>query len=122
MQKRILLIEDDKIVSTALKESLSEAGFQVLQAFDGVAGLEMARKERPDLILLDLMLAKKHGFEVLKELKSSADTKDMRVVILSMLDSRDDLSKGMELGATSYIVKSQYALDQVVEELKTFFK
>lgn len=117
----IILIEDDEILSKVIYEELKEAGFNVLQAFDGEEGLKLATNRKSDLILLDLLLPKKHGFEILGELKKSSITKDIPVIILTMLGSDEDIKKGLKLGADDYIVKSQHAVAEIVEKIKDFF-
>lgn len=119
-QTKILLVEDDKILAKVLYEELSEAGFSVRQAFDGESVLAMAKEVKSDLILLDLILPKKHGFEVLAELKNSPKTAGIPVVILTMLGSDEDLKKGLQLGAEDYIVKSQHAVAEIIEKVKDF--
>ncbi|MBI5222056.1 MAG: response regulator, partial [Candidatus Magasanikbacteria bacterium] len=93
----------------------------VVNAFDGEAGLAAVGKEMPNLVLLDLVLPKKHGFEVLAELKKSPETRDVPVIILTMLGADDDIKKGFGLGADDYIVKSQHAVAEIVEKVKDFF-
>lgn len=119
-QTKILLVEDDKILAKVLYEELTEAGFSVRQAFDGESVLAMAKEVKSDLILLDLILPKKHGFEVLEELKNSPKTAGIPVVILTMLGSDEDLKKGLQLGADDYIVKSQHAVAEIIEKVKDF--
>jgi DNA-binding response OmpR family regulator len=118
---RVAIVEDDEILAKVIGTELSDAGFKVLQAFDGEAGLELVRKERPNLVLLDLVLPKKHGFEVLKELKKNPDTQDIPVIILTMLSEDDDIKKGLQLGASDYLVKSSHAIGEIVEKVKDFF-
>ena len=118
---KIVLIEDDEILSKVVSEELKEAGFDVARAFDGEAGLNLVKSKKPDLVLLDLILPKKHGFEVLQELKKSPPTKEIPVIILTMLGSDEDIKKGLELGANDYIVKSQHAVAEIIEKIKNFF-
>jgi DNA-binding response OmpR family regulator len=122
---KILLIEDDEVLSRMVHEELIEAGFESFQAFDGEVGLAMAREKHPDLIpdliLLDILLPKKNGFEVLEILKKLSETKAIPVVLLTMLGGDDDIKRGMQLGADAYIVKSQFALSEIVERVKTYF-
>lgn len=120
-KSKILVIEDDEILSRVLVEELSDVGFDVEHAEDGEAGLEKARSSKHDLILLDLILPKRHGFDVLEELKSSPDTQSTPVIILTMLGRDEDLKKGLELGANDYIVKSQHAVAEIIEKIKNFF-
>lgn len=117
---KIVLIEDDEILSKVLYTELSDAEFEVLTAFDGEAGLGLVKLQKPDLVLLDLVLPKKHGFEVLAELKKSADTARIPVLILTMLGSDEDIKRGLQLGANDYIVKSQHAVAEIIEKVKSF--
>lgn len=119
---KIVLIEDDEILAKVLREELLEAGFEVVNAYDGEEGLDFVRKEMPDLVLLDLVLPKKHGFEVLAELKKSPDTRNVPVIILTMLGADDDIKKGFGLGANDYIVKAQHAVAEITEKVKDFFE
>jgi DNA-binding response OmpR family regulator len=120
--KKIVLIEDDKILSKVVYEELKEADFDVSQAFDGEEGLKLATDKKPNLILLDLLLPKKHGFEVLEELKKSSVTNSVPVIILTMLGSDEDIKKGLKLGANDYIVKSQHAVSEIIDKVKKFFE
>lgn len=118
---KIVLIEDDEVLAKVLYEELYEAEFDVLQAFDGEEGLRMARSQKPDLVLLDLILPKKNGFDVLEELKKSPVTHNIPVIILTMLGRDDDIKKGLRLGANDYIVKSQHAVAEITEKVNNFF-
>lgn len=119
--QKIVLIEDDEILSKVLYSELTDAGFEVAQAFDGEAGLELVRSKRPDLVLLDLVLPKKHGFDVLAELKKSPETKSIPVIILTLLGEDEDIKKGLQFGANDYLVKSSHAIAEIVEKVKNFF-
>ncbi|MBU1046501.1 response regulator [Patescibacteria group bacterium] len=118
---KIVLIEDDEILSKVIKEELDEAGFKTYTAYDGEAGLKLVKSQKPNLVLLDLMLPKMHGFEVLENLKRSPETEDIPVIILTMLGSDDDIKKGLQLGANDYIVKSQHAVGEIIDSVKEFF-
>jgi len=118
---KIVLVEDDEILAKVLHEELVEAAFEVALAEDGEAGLTAVRKNMPNLVLLDLVLPKKHGFEVLAELKKAPETRDIPVIILTVLGADEDIKKGLELGANDYIVKSQHAVAEIVEKVKDFF-
>src|SRR3989344_7868855 len=120
--QKIILVEDDPILSKVLFEELKDAGFQVWQAFDGEAGLGLIQSKLPDLVLLDVMMPKKTGFEVLEELKKSPKTQRIPVIILSLLGADEDVKKGLQMGANDYIVKSQHAVAEVVEKVKSFFE
>jgi DNA-binding response OmpR family regulator len=119
--QKIVLVEDDEILSKVLFTELKDAGFEVSQAFDGEAGLELVRSKQPNLVLLDILLPKKQGFEVLEELKKSPTTKDIPVILLTMLGEDEDIKKGLRLGANDYLVKSSHAVAEIVEKVKNFF-
>ncbi|PIU42937.1 MAG: response regulator [Parcubacteria group bacterium CG_4_9_14_0_2_um_filter_35_11] len=116
--KKILFIEDEFTLQKSMGEFLEKAGFKIIQALDGEIGLNLAEKEKPDLILLDLILPKISGFEVLKRLKENKETKDIPVIILTNLEESTDVGKSLELGATTYLVKSDQSLDDVLERIK----
>lgn len=118
---KILLVEDDEVLSKVVEEELTEAGFEVFLASDGEVGLAMARGKEPDLILLDILLPKMNGFDILENLKKSPETKKTPVIMLTMLGSDDDIKRGLRIGADDYIVKSQHALPEIIEKVKHFF-
>ena len=118
MVKKILMIEDEKALQYTLGELLTSEGFALAQAYDGQEGLELARSENPDLVLLDLRLPKKDGFEVLKELKSDKKTSEIPVIIFTNLETAEDIDKALEAGATTYIVKANYGLEDIFVKIK----
>jgi len=120
-RNKILLVEDDAVLAKVLYEELSDADFEVFQAYDGELGLRMAFEKMPGLILLDVLLPKKNGFEVLEAIKKSPEANQIPVIMLTMLGSDEDIKKGLQLGASDYIVKSQHALPEIVEKVKEFF-
>jgi len=121
MQK-ILFIEEEPTLQKAVGEILIQEGFKVFNALDGEKGLELIKKERPDLILLDLILPKKDGFEVLKEAKEDEKLKDIPVIILTNLEGMGDVEKALSLGATTYLVKANYELEDVIGKIKQILK
>ena len=120
-RQRIVLVEDDEVLAKVIHGELQEAGFDVEQAYDGEKGLTLVQSRLPDLVLLDLVLPKKHGFEVLEELKKSPGTSHIPVIVLTMLETDEDIKKGLKLGANDYIVKSQHAVGEIIEKVKNFF-
>lgn len=120
-KQKIVLIEDDETLAEVLYSEFTEAGFEVVPAFDGNEGLRQVKEKKPDLVLLDLILPEKNGFEVLEELKKSPDTSEIPVIILSLLGEDEDIKKGLKLGADDYIVKSSHAIAEIVEKVKNFF-
>ena len=117
---KILFVEDEPNLQKAISEVLVQEGYKVFGAADGEEGLAMAKKEEPNLILLDLILPKKDGFEVLKELKADEKMKNIPVIVLTNLEGIGDVEKALELGATTYLVKANYKLEDVVSKIKEF--
>lgn len=115
---KILIIEDESSLQASLKEFLSLENFETASAFNGEEGVELAIKECPDLILLDIILPKKNGFEVLEEIKKNEKTKKIPVILLTNLESPDDVTKAFEMGVTTYLVKSSYSLEDIVKKIK----
>lgn len=120
--KKILFIEDESALQSAASVVLTEKGYTVLSALDGEIGLTIAKEENPDLILLDLILPKKDGFEVLKELKNDPETQEIPVIILSNLEQNADIEKALSLGARTYLVKTNYRLEEVVEKISSILQ
>lgn len=115
---KLLIIEDDAVLRKALGEYLSAESFEVIYAEDGEIGTQMAMSEKPDLILLDIVLPKKDGYQVLQEVKSNAEMKNVPIVLLTNLGSISDVEKALEMGATTYLVKADYKLEEVTEKVK----
>ena len=116
--KKILFIEDESTLQKTFGEILKQEGYEMIPALNGEIGLRLAKTQKPDLILLDLILPKVHGFEVLKKLKEDVETKDIPVIVLTNLEGIGDVDKAIELGATTYLVKAQYSLEELVEKIK----
>lgn len=120
--KKILFIEDEPALQRTVSQVLQEQGFEVLSELNGEMGILRAQKELPDLILLDIVLPQKDGFEVFKELRANPLTEKIPVIVLSNLEGSKDIQKMLELGATTYLVKINYKLDEVVEKIKSVLK
>ena len=116
--KKILIIEDDLVLQKALADYLSAEGFETEVASDGETGEELSVSKKPDLILLDIILPKKDGFEVLRSVRANEKTKKIPIILLTNLDSIDDVEKALELGATTYLVKADYKLEEVTAKVK----
>ena len=120
--KKILFVEDESALQKTLGEVLKQEAYDVVSAMDGETGLKMANpgqgEKKPDLILLDLILPKIHGFEILKKLKEDKETRDIPVIVLTNLEGMNDVDKALELGATTYLIKANYTLAEVVEKIK----
>lgn len=115
---KILVVEDEAVLQKALADMLGEAEFEVVQAVDGEQAVEMAKSEQPNLILLDLVLPKKHGLEVLQAIKSDDSTKSIPVIVLTNLEDKDDISRALELGARTYLVKANYDMKEVIAKVQ----
>lgn len=118
MPKKILFVEDEAALQKTFNDILKQEGYEVVSALDGEIGLKLAQTEKPDLILLDLILPKLHGFEVLKQLKEDVATKDIPIIVLTNLEATGDVEKALELGATTYLVKATYSLEEVITKIK----
>lgn len=116
--KKILFIEDEEALQKALGNALESKGYSALRALDGEAGLRAAKNEMPDLVLLDLVLPKKNGFEVLEELKKDASTKNIPVIVLTNLEGSAEVERALALGATTYLVKANYKLDELMSKIE----
>lgn len=116
--KKILFIEDESALQKTFGEILKQEGFEVISALDGETGLNLAKTQNPDLILLDLILPRMDGFEVLKELKKDEKTRDIPVIVLTNLEGIGDIDRAIQLGANTYLVKAQYTLEEVIGKIK----
>ena len=116
--RKILFVEDESVLQKTFEETLRKEGYEMISALDGEVGFNLAKKEKPDLILLDLVLPKINGFEVLKKLKEDPETKGIPVIILTNLERMSDIDKTLELGAAAYLVKVDYSLEEVVEKIE----
>ncbi len=122
MAKKILIVEDESSLQKTMSSTLKLAGYDVLQALDGEVGLRLAQTEKPDLILLDLIMPRKTGFEVLAELKGSPSTKDLPVIVLTNLESMQDVEKALSAGSDTYLVKANYTLDEILVKVRKALK
>ena len=110
-----MIVEDDNFLSQMLAGKLLAEKALVARAADGEAAVEMANLNRYDLVLLDILLPKKDGYAVLKELKASDRTKSIDVIILSNLGQKTDVDTGIKLGAKKFLVKALLSIDEIVE-------
>jgi DNA-binding response OmpR family regulator len=122
MAKNILIIEDDEFLRGLINKKLASEGFNMISAIDGDDGLKKSKEEKPDLILLDLVLPKTDGFDVLVKLKEDKTTSPIPVIILSNLSQKEDIDKGIKLGASDYIIKAQFTPEEIVDKVKNILK
>lgn len=117
-KKTILLIEDDDIVSEILKARLSKAGYYVEVANNGKTGLDMIIKNKPDLVLLDMLLPIMDGFSVLKELSNSGILPDLPIIIISNSGQPIEIERALKMGIRDYLVKINFNPGEVLEKVK----
>ena len=117
--KSIMIIEDDRFLSSLMKARLEKDGFAVIQAFDGEEALQLFKQQTPNLIILDLVMPKVTGFEVLQMISITPQLSKVPVVILSNLAQDSDIEKARQLGAKEYFVKVKVSIDDLVGRVKT---
>ncbi|KKS65068.1 MAG: Two component transcriptional regulator, winged helix family [Parcubacteria group bacterium GW2011_GWB1_42_6] len=115
-------MEDDKFLSEMYSTKLKEAGFEIIAADDGEEGLRLIKEKMPDLVLLDIVLPRMDGFEVLQNLKKDKSLKDILVVALTNLGQKEEVEKGISLGADDYIIKAHFTPTEVVAKVKKMLK
>lgn len=118
MSKKILLVEDEEIMAELLEKKLSKEGYKVILAKDGEEGLEAIKREKPDLILLDIIMPKKGGFEVMEEIQKDEELKKIPIIVISNSGQPVELSKAKELGAKDWLIKTQFDPAEVLEKIK----
>ncbi|PIV43615.1 MAG: response regulator [Candidatus Nealsonbacteria bacterium CG_4_10_14_0_2_um_filter_40_15] len=116
--QNILLVEDDPFLIDIYTTKLKESGFSVEVANDGEVALRKARENKPDLVILDIVLPQIDGWEILRKIKSEPEFKNLKVIILSNLGQKEEVEKGMKLGAIKYLIKAHYTPSQVIKEIK----
>lgn len=119
---KIMVVEDDIFVMDIYRTKLAGEGFEVIQAFDGREAIEKLGSAKPDLILLDILMPNINGLEVLEKIKGDENLKKIPVILLTNLGQRDDVAKGLALGAGDYLIKSHFTPSEVVEKIRTFLK
>ena len=117
-QKFVLVAEDDKFYSNIFKIKLAKEGYEVVVVNNGEELLKAAREKKPDLIVLDLIMPIKDGFEVLGELKVDDSLKDVKVIVISNLGQETDIEKAKDLGATDHLTKANISLEEAMEKVK----
>lgn len=115
---KILMIEDDRFLRKIYRDKLTRAGFEFLEATNGIEGTHKIMAEKPDLVLLDLILPRKNGFDVLIDMRGNKALKKIPVVILSNLGQEADVKRGLDLGAQDYLVKTEHSLTEVVDKVR----
>ncbi|MBT3690297.1 response regulator [bacterium] len=116
--KKVLVVEDERTLRDALVKKLSKEEFTVLSAKDGKEGLDTALAEHPDLILLDILMPKMNGIEVLQKLREDEWGAKAKVIVLTVLNDQKKILEALEKGAYEYLVKSDWKLEDIVERVK----
>ncbi len=116
--KKILIVEDDTFLMSLLARKLSSKGYKLSIAKDGAQALEVVKTDKPDTILLDILMPNVNGFEVLEQLKASPDTKNIQVIMLSNLGQQTDIDKALKLGASQFLVKANTSPDEIVTKIE----
>jgi len=122
MAKNILIVEDDEFLRGLLAKQLSSQGFAISEAINGREGEEKIKDLKPDLVLLDLLLPDVDGFEFLSKVKQDAAISSIPVIILSNLGQKEDIDKGLKLGASDFLIKAQFTPDEIVDKVKKALK
>lgn len=122
MAKKILVVEDDKFLRELIARKLEKEGYQIVEAVDGEDALKKVKNEKPDLVLLDLILPSIDGFEVLSKIKEDISVAQIPVIVLSNLGQKEDVDKGLKLGAVDYLIKAHFTPGEIVEKVKKIIK
>jgi DNA-binding response OmpR family regulator len=122
IKNKILIVEDEQFLLDLYDMKLEQAGFEVIKASNGTQGVSLAQLELPALILLDILMPETDGYEMLKSLKENPKTKNIPVVIFSNLSQREEIEKGLKLGAKDFIIKTSVTPSEIVERVKEYLK
>lgn len=118
MQKKVLVVEDEIDIREAMAEAIAEAGFEVSTAENGAVGLEKALAEKPDLILLDLIMPIMDGHQTLKKIREDAWGRNAKVIILTAMDDVTNVASAYEDSISDYIIKAHSSLDEIVKKVR----
>ena len=122
MALKILVVEDDKFLRELITQKLAREGYDVVSAVDGEDGVVKVKENKPDIVLLDLILPGIDGFEVLAKIKEDEELSNIPVIILSNLGQRDDVDRGIKLGATDFLIKAHFTPSEIVEKIEAVMK
>jgi len=122
MAKKILIVEDDKFLRELIAQKLIKEGYDIAEAVDGEKGIKSIKEEKPDLVLLDLILPGIDGFEVLAKIKEDPVLSQIPVIILSNLGQKDDIERGLKIGAVDYLIKAHFTPGEIIEKIKAVLK
>lgn len=120
--RKILVVEDDKFLRELIVQKLNSEGYEPSEAIDGEEGIKKVKEERPDLVLLDLILPNIDGFEVLSRMKTDAALSKIPVIILSNLGQKEDVEKGLKMGAVDYLIKAHFTPGEIIDKINLALK
>lgn len=120
--EKILIIEDEKILAEMYRDKFTQAGFEVISAFDSKEGLNLAKKEKPDLIVLDILLPRENGITFLVWLRKDPEVSSIPVVAFSNYDDQETKREAAKLGAKDYLIKTNYTPQEIVEKIKNYLE
>ena len=115
---KVLIAEDDKFLSKVLSDKFTRKNYTAVVASDGIEAVNKIKSEMPDIVLLDLIMPNKNGFEILEEVKTDAKYKNIPVIILSNLGQKKDVERGKKLGIVDYLVKSNTPINNIVKKVE----
>jgi len=115
--KKVVLVEDEQTLLKTIEFTLKDKGYDVHTAMDGEEASNLIKEQKPDIVLLDILLPKKNGLEVLQEMKDNPEVADTPVLLLTNLSDEESISQGVSMGARGYFVKSDMTLEEVAEKV-----
>ena len=118
MAKKILIIEDEELLYNLLQRKLSEEGYEASVAKDGVEGMKMIKEMKPDLVLLDIVMPNKNGFEVMDEMQADERLKHIPIIVISNSGQPVEIDKAKESGARDWLIKTEFDPQEVIEKVK----
>ena len=122
MPHKILLVEDDRFLRELMSQKIVKMGEDLVVAVDGEEGVKKTKEEKPEIVLLDLMLPGIDGFGVLSQIKADPETADIPVIILSNLGQKEDIDRALKLGAADFLVKAHFTPQEIIDKIEQYLK
>jgi DNA-binding response OmpR family regulator len=122
MAKKILIVEDDKFLRELIAQKILRENYDIIEAVDGESGFKAVKEGKPDLVLLDLILPGIDGFEVLSRIKADPEISQIPVIILSNLGQKEDIDRGLKIGAVDYMIKAHFTPAEIIAKIKSVLK
>ncbi|MGI5827928.1 MAG: response regulator [Patescibacteria group bacterium] len=120
MAKKILIVEDDPLLVRMYQTKFIKEGYEVLTAGDGMQGLDIAQNQKPDFVIMDVMMPRLSGLELLEELRKNTETKNLPVIMLSNLSQPEQREKALQLGVKEFLLKANYTPSQIAEKVRQY--